>query len=160
MPPDREVLISLHGLLSIGLLGAGRSEVAAIRRQLGPLAEGTMPQSGDASSRPDVSIRFVDRLVTSGSVRQLGLDAAFDDEQFFVLRGRRKTSVRVQLPVERLGASHVEIVAERGLSAVPYLLPILNATLLGKGVLPVHASAFVHDGRGVLVTGWAKGGKS
>jgi hypothetical protein len=160
MSPDREVLISLHGLLSIGLQGAGRSEIAAVRRQLGPLAEGRMPSAGEAASRPDVSIRFVDHLVTSGTVRQLGLDAAFDDERFFVLRGRRKTSVRVQLPVERLGASHVEIVAERGLSAVPYLLPILNATLLGKGVLPVHASAFVHDGRGVLVTGWAKGGKS
>jgi hypothetical protein len=160
MSPDRGIFISLHGLLSIGLLGAGRSEVAAVRRQLGPLAEGSLPPQGDASSQPDVTVRFVDRLVTSGSVRQLGLDAAFDEEQFFVLRGRRKTSVRVQLPVERLGASHVEIVAERGLSAVPYLLPILNATLLGKGVLPVHASAFVHDGRGVLVTGWAKGGKS
>jgi hypothetical protein len=40
------------------------------------------------------------------------------------------------------------------------LVPILNATLLAKGFLPLHASAFVHRGRGVLATGWSKGGKT
>ncbi|MGH8938613.1 MAG: hypothetical protein ACRDV2_04605, partial [Actinomycetes bacterium] len=33
-------------------------------------------------------------------------------------------------------------------------------TALTKGVLPLHASAFVLRGRGVLATGWAKGGKT
>jgi hypothetical protein len=33
-------------------------------------------------------------------------------------------------------------------------------TALAKGLLPLHASAFVYRGRGVLVTGWAKGGKT
>jgi hypothetical protein len=160
MPPDRDVTLSLHGLITIAVRGGGRSEVAAVRRQLGPLPDAPRPTPRDASPEPDVVVRFVDRLATVGSLRKLGLDAAFDDEHFFVLRGRRKTSVRVQLPVEGLGSGPVEIVAERGLGAVPYLLPILNATLLGKGVLPIHASAFVQDGRGVLVTGWAKGGKS
>jgi hypothetical protein len=160
MPPDRETTLSLHGLLTIGVRNGGRSEIAAVRRQLGPLPDAPMSAPDGASSQPDVVVRFVDQLATVGSLRKLGFDAAFDDEHFFVLRGRRKTSVRVQLPVDRLGSSPIEIVAERGLGAVPYLLPIINATLLGKGVLPIHASAFVHDGRGVLVTGWAKGGKS
>jgi hypothetical protein len=109
---------------------------------------------------PDLLIRFVDSLPRAGVVRHLGLDAAFDDESFFVLRGRRKTTVRVAIPLDRLGTTPFEIVAERGLTAVPYLLPILHATLFARGVLPLHASGFVHDGRGVLVTGWAKGGKS
>jgi hypothetical protein len=31
---------------------------------------------------------------------------------------------------------------------------------LAKGVLPLHASAFVHEGTGVVATGWSKGGKT
>jgi hypothetical protein len=151
---DGGITIGLHGLLSIAVRDAGRRELAAIRRQLGPLAE-VRP-----SSEPDIVIRFVERLATDGRLHQIGLDAAFDEASFYVLRGRRKTSVRVRLPVDRLGTTPLEILAERGLGAVPFLLPILNATLLAKGVLPIHASAFVHDGHGVLVTGWAKGGKS
>jgi hypothetical protein len=158
VPTDSGVTISLHGLLSIAVRDAGRRELAAIRRQLGPLPE-VPPEDGRAAA-PDIVIRFVERLEARGRLHQIGLDAAFDDESFFVLRGRRKTSVRVRLPVDRLGTTPLEIVAERGLGAVPFLLPILNATLLAKGVLPIHASAFVHDGQGVLVTGWAKGGKS
>ena len=76
------------------------------------------------------------------------------------LRGRRKAGVRVAVPVDRLGSRPFELVAERGLPAVPYLLPIINLTMLAAGTIPVHASAFIADGRGILVTGWAKGGKS
>ena len=163
MPADDGVVLDLHGLLSIAVRGGGRRELAAIRRQLGPLPEtrdGTSDGHGSPPpGEPALVIRFVDTLAT-GTLRQVGLDAAFDDDGFYVLRGRRKTSVRVRLPVDRLGTSPIEIIAERGLGAVPFLLPILHATLLGQGVLPVHASAFVHDGTGVLVTGWAKGGKS
>ncbi len=50
--------------------------------------------------------------------------------------------------------------AERGVGTIPLLVPIVNLTALGRGLLPIHASAFVHAGLGVLVTGWAKGGKS
>jgi hypothetical protein len=43
---------------------------------------------------------------------------------------------------------------------VPHLLAIINLTALYKGVLPLHASAFTLDSTGVLVTGWAKAGKT
>lgn len=155
MPAESRVTISLHGLLAVAIQDGGPRELAAIRRQLGPL-----PEVPSAPGGPDVTIRFVDRLEPRGRLHQIGLDAAFDDASFYALRGRRKTSVRVSLPVDRLGTTPLEFVAERGLGAVPHLLPIVNATLLAKGVLPIHASAFVHEGRGVLVTGWAKGGKS
>jgi hypothetical protein len=53
-----------------------------------------------------------------------------------------------------------EILCERGLKAVPLLIPLLNLTVLGKGALPLHASAFNFAGRGVVTTGWSKGGKT
>jgi hypothetical protein len=154
VPSDRATTtLDLHGLLAISLVDAGRSEVQAIVRQLGPL-----PQIESADT--DVTIRFVDRLQVRGILRPLGREAAYGDDEFFVLRGRRKTTVRVRIPVDRIGTTPLEIVAERGLSAVPFLLPIINLTLLSKGIVPVHASAFAVNGRGTLVTGWAKGGKS
>ncbi len=154
MSSDRATtVLDLHGLLTIVLVDAGRPEVAAIVRQLGPL-----PQVDAATG--DITIRFVDRLEVRGVLRPLGREAAYGDDEFVVLRGRRKTTVKVAIPVAQIGTTPLEIVAERGLSAVPYLLPIINLTLLSKGIVPVHASAFIAGGRGTLVTGWAKGGKS
>jgi hypothetical protein len=152
-PEPAPVVLDLHGLLAIGLVGATTAEVAAVRRQLGPLP-------AVAGREPDVLIRFVDRIAIEGSLRPLGREAAHDDTSFLVLRGRRKARVRVAVPVDRLGTRPIELVAERGLPAVPYLLPIINLTMLSAGIIPVHASAFIADGRGMLVTGWAKGGKS
>ena len=65
----------------------------------------------------------------------------------------------MQLPLERAG-DRCEIVCERGLSAVPHLVAIVNLTALAHGVLPLHASAFSWNGTGILATGWAKGGKT
>lgn len=156
MSSDRATtVLDLHGLLTIGLVDADRSDVKVIARQLGPL-----PQIDAVGGDSDMTIRFVDRLEVRGSLRQLGREAAYGDGAFLVLRGRRKTTVRVKIPVAEIGTTPLEIVAERGLSAVPFLLPILMLTLLSKGTVPVHASAFVANGRGTLVTGWAKGGKS
>lgn len=155
MSPDRgSIVLDLNGLLSIALVDAGRREIDAVRRQLGPL-----PAAAADVDSADIAIRFEDRL-DLGPLRPLGREAAWTDEAFVVLRGRRKTSVRVQIPVDRIGRGRLELVAERGLPAVPFLLPIVNLTLLSKGVVPVHASAFTADGRGTLVTGWAKGGKT
>ncbi len=156
MASDRATtVLDLHGLLTIALADAGPSDVKAIARQLGPL-----PRVTGAGREPDITIRFVDRVDVQGPLRLLGREAAAGDDEFFVLRGRRKTTVRVKIPVADIGTTPLEIVAERGLSAVPYLLPIVMLTLLSKGTVPIHASAFVAGGRGTLVTGWAKGGKS
>jgi hypothetical protein len=64
------------------------------------------------------------------------------------------------VPLDQLGAPCLELTAERGLAAVPMLVPLLNATLLARAHLPLHAAAFVHAGRGVVATGWSKGGKT
>lgn len=150
----RTTTLDLHGLVRIRLEDATAADAAVIARQLGPL-----PEVSDTT--PDLTIRFVDRLDTRGRVRYLGHeDAGFTDDAYLVLRGRHKSSVRVQVPITRIGTGPSEIVCERGVTAVPLLVPMIALTALSRDVLPVHGSAFVHDDRGVLVVGWAKGGKS
>jgi hypothetical protein len=149
-----EVLdFDLHGLAAIRLVGPAPTDGAAFRRQLGPL-------QAAVDREPDIVIRFVDRLKRSSRIRYIGLDdAGFTDDAFLVLRSRHKSPARVKIDFSQIGGP-TEIVCERGLTAVPYLVPILNLTLLAKGVLPLHASAFVHEGTGVVATGWSKGGKT
>ncbi len=145
--------LDLHGLAAIRLVGPSPADAAAVRRQLGPLEA---PLERD----PDIVIHFVDRLERSSEIRYIGLDeAGFTDDAFLVLRSRRKSPARVKIDFSQIGGP-TEIVCERGLTAVPFLVPILNLTLLAKGVLPLHASAFVHEGAGIVATGWSKGGKT
>jgi hypothetical protein len=144
----------LHGLAGIRLLDAAPGDVAAVDRQLGPIR-------GPLHGEPDLIIRFVDRLELNGPVTLLGLDdAGFTDDAFLILRSKFKARARVQLPLESIGTPGTEIVCERGLPAVPLLIACLNLTVLGRGALPLHASAFIHRDRGVVVTGWSKGGKT
>jgi hypothetical protein len=148
-----EVDFDLHGLAGVRLLGASPADMEVVRRQLG-LAQTSLGRE------PNVVIRFVDRLGTESRLRYVGLDeAGFTDDAFLVLRSKHKAPARVEIAFTQIGES-VEIVCERGLPAVPFLIPILNLTVLARGVLPLHASAFVHRGTGVVATGWSKGGKT
>lgn len=154
MPDDRSAEFDLHGVVGIRLVDADPQDVRTIERQLGP------PSRLDR--RPDILIRFVDRMPMAGELRYLGSDeAGYTDDRYLVLRGRHKAGVVVSIPFERIAADGpCEIVAERGLSAVPLLVAIVNLTAFANGRLPLHAGAFVHEGQGVLTIGWAKGGKS
>ncbi|MCI0395966.1 MAG: hypothetical protein L0332_31530 [Chloroflexi bacterium] len=143
----------LHGILGIRLLGATERDVAMVTRQIGPIG-------ASLSREPDMVIRFVDRLPTTAPLRYLGVDdAGFTEDAFLVLRGKHKSQARVQIPFDQVG-QRCEIICERGLTAVPLLMAIINLTMLGKGYLPLHASAFLYRGLGALATGWAKGGKT
>jgi hypothetical protein len=143
----------VHGLVGVRLLDAEPRDTAAVGRQLGIAPTGL-------DRDPDVVIRFVDRLPASSPVRYLGLnDAGFTEDAFLVLRGKQKSRVRVAIPLAELG-ERPTIVAEHGAPGIPHLIAILNVTALGNGALPLHASAFVHEGRGVVATGWSKGGKT
>lgn len=144
---------NLHGKVGVRLVRATPRDVATVGRQLGPIRS---PLNGE----PDIVIEFVDRLPRTSPLYLLGLDdAAFTDEAFLVLRGRRKSRVMVQIPFHEIGRG-LRIVCESGLPAIPLMMPILNLTALGNGVLPLHATAFNFNGTGVLVTGWSKGGKT
>src|SRR5262249_27450521 len=140
-------------LAGVRLLDATPREAAAVARQLGPL-------QAPLAREPDLVLRFVERIPLAGGLRLLGLDeAGFTEDAFLILRGQHKSRARVCVPFERTGST-CEIRGERGLAAVPLLVPILNLTVLGKGALPLHASAFRYRGTGVLATGWSKGGKT
>jgi hypothetical protein len=154
MPGTSVPEFDLHGAVGIRLLDAAPGDLRAVVRQLGPLRS-------TLEREPDIVIRFVERMPLDGPVRYLGLDeAAYGDDRYVVLRGRHKASVRVAIPLAEIGTGPFELIAERGLSAVPLLVQIVNLTAFGNGWLPLHAGAFVHDGLGVLTLGWSKGGKS
>ena len=144
----------LHGIVGIRLINAAPGDLAAVRRQLGPIQR-------PLSRTPDILIRFVDRLPLSSPIRYLGVDdAGFTDDAFLIFRGKHQATVRVQIPFDQIGTQQCEIVCESGVPAVPLLIAILNLTVLSKGTLPFHASALMYNGKGILVTGWAKGGKT
>ena len=143
----------LHGLAGVRLVGADARAAAAVDRQLGPIR-------APLEREPDIVVRFVEALDLRGAVRLIGLDdAGFSDDAFLVLRSRHKARARVRLPLAEVGGP-CEIVCERGLPAVPLLVQVLNLTVLARGALPLHASAVVHGGVGIVVTGWSKGGKT
>lgn len=142
----------LHGHVGVRLIDATPSDVAKVVRQLGPLQR-------PLARPPDISVRFIDEIRT-GPLTFVGLgDTGFDDAAFYLLRGKGNVPARTMIPFESVGG-RCELVCERRAPAVPLLLAIVNMTALGKGLLPLHASAFVHNGTGVLATGWAKGGKT
>ena len=143
----------LHGRVGIRLVDAAPGDARAVAAQLGPLRS-------TLNREPDIVIRFVDRIAHASRLRYLGVDdAAFTDDAFLVLKSKHKVKARVMIPFQDIGG-RCEIVCESGLPAVPLLIPILNLTALARGAVPLHASAFVCDGTGVLVTGWSKGGKT
>jgi hypothetical protein len=149
----RPVDFDLHGHVGLRLLDARPSDVATVLRQLGPLRS-------PLDRAPDITVRFVDRIEDPEPVTFVGWpDAGFTTRGFYVLQGRGNVPGRARIPFQDIGKGcHIE--CERALPAVPLLLAIVNLTALGNGILPLHASAFVHRGRGVLVTGWSKGGKT
>lgn len=143
----------LHGFVGVRLLDATPAEADAVRRQLGPIER-------PLQREPDLAVRFVDSVARGGTLRIVGEEVGFDDEAFVLLRGRAQAAIRVAMPLDRIGRGGVEIRVEHGTLGVPLLIALVNLCALGNGVLPLHASAFVHHGVGVLVTGWAKGGKT
>jgi len=143
----------LHGVVGIRLLDATPADARAVARQLGPLRR-------TLEREPDLVVRFVDDLRPASPLRYLGVDeAAFTDDAFLVLPSKHRSKARVKIPFEQIGR-RCEMVCESGLPAVPLLIPILNLSALARGLAPLHASAFVYRGTGVLVTGWSKGGKT
>jgi hypothetical protein len=143
----------LHGVVGIRVLGGTSGDAAAVDRQLGGLR-------GSLEREPDIVVSFVEPEQAASDLRYLDLDdAAFDDEAFFLLTTRAGARLKSRIDFDEIG-SGCRIVCESGVGSVPMLIAIVNLVAVSKGVLPVHASAFTHDGCGVLVCGWAKGGKT
>lgn len=146
-----QVDFDLHGLIGIRLVDPSPRDIAAVRQQLGVAQE---PLTRD----PDITLRFVKRLLTP-PLRHLGFKKlGFTDNALFVFEDGTNGG-KVRIPVAQLGRK-CEILCESGLRSVPLLKPILALTAQAKGFVSVHASAFVHNGVGVMMAGWAESGKT
>jgi hypothetical protein len=152
MHKEKHVDFDLHGLIGIRLVTPSASDIQAVKKQLGSLRGAPLVRE------PDITIRFEEHL-SLPELKYLGRDqAGFTEDGFFILNSK-KSKAKARIPFETIG-SRCEIVCETGLRAVPLLIAILNLTLLKRGCIALHASAFEYGSTGVLVTGWAKSGKT
>jgi len=151
-PAQNHVDYDIHGLVGIRLLNPAAGDEEAVSRQLGPLKKAL-------NREPDIVVRFVDHIPVAG-LRHLTLNEnGFTDDSFFILRSSKKAA-RVKFAFEQIGSRQCEIVCETGVRSVPLLLALVNLTMLRKDCVALHASGFVYQDTGVVVTGWAKGGKT
>lgn len=140
---------TLHGLVTIRLINAPDAARNELEFLLGP-------SEGQPTNEPDITVSFADNLGPRDGLRYIGLeDAGYDASSFYLIsRGRR-----AEFDLARLGEP-CSFVCERGASIFPYLLPVISLRLLRKGYVMLHGASFVYDGKGILVTGWQKGGKT
>jgi hypothetical protein len=147
----QETEFDIHGVLGIRLVDPSPQDVAAVRKHLGPLQKSLLRE-------PDITLRFVKHFPPY-RLQHLGPNqTGFTDDAFFVFDGRANGAM-ARIPFDRVGGP-CEIVCERGMGSVPFLMPILSLTALARGFVAVHASAFVHHGIGIMVAGWAESGKT
>lgn len=151
--------IELGELARVEVLGTD-ADLAVVVRQIGPAADAGTGADADGTRPADITVRFVDRL-DHGPLNLLGKDElAFDDRGLVVLRGKGKRPIKARIPVANLGQGPVTFEVERGAPAVPYLVAAVNLAVLGNGGVALHAAAYELGGRGTVVTGWSKGGKT
>lgn len=143
----------LHGVVGLRLLDSTAADRATVARQTGLL-------QAPLDRTPDVVIRFVEAVPSSGPLRLLGADAGFDGQPSLTYRSRRwPDRGAARIPLHEVGG-RCQLLCERGLPEIPLLIEIVNLTALVNGILPLHAAAFVHDAASAVITGWSKGGKT
>jgi hypothetical protein len=146
----------IHGTVAVLVTGAEPRDALTVERQLGPLVPA--PQT---MADPDIEVRFVREVSTRGSLVLAGHgEAAYDDDSFYVTKGKGQTPTLARMPLDAAGDGCCVIECEHGVPAVPLLVALVNICALAHGVLPLHASAVQLGGRTLLVTGWSKGGKT
>jgi D-aspartate ligase len=149
---DKEYVdYDIHGIVGVRLINPSSSDAAAVRKQLGPMQT-------PLTREPDIVVRFVEKLATE-HVCAVDLHRnEFSNESFYIRQSGGRDA-RVRIAFDEIGHG-CKILCESGARSVPLLMAIVNLTALKKGYVPLHASAFVHKGMGVLLAGWAKGGKT
>ena len=148
----RRVLHTVARCVRVAVDGGDDADRAAVARRLGPAA---CDDGGDV----DLTLRFVPTL-PADPLTMLGLDAGWAGDRFCLLTPTRTGTRRAQMPLDRVGNGPAEVVCESGIGEVPLLTQLVNLIALGKGLLPLHAAALEWKGRGSVLTGWAKGGKT
>ena len=149
--PPGKIDFDIHGVVGIRLIDASPSDLDAVCKLLGR-------PSRRLPTNPDITVRFVKDLPVR-DMKFLGTDEdGFAGDGFFLLqKGTRR--VRAQIPFDRIGEP-CEIVCTSRIGSVPLLIPIVGLAVLKKGCIPIHASAVVYEGVGILMAGWAHCGKT
>src|SRR5690349_4150440 len=141
----------IHGIVRIRLIDPSPRDLGAACKLFGCPSRRPLTD-------PHITVRFVENLPVRG-MRFWGPDqGGFTDDGFFWLQeGTNRAMARI--PFDRIGGP-CEIVCKSHLGSVPLLIPIVNLTALKGGCVPVHASAVVYNGVGVLMAGSAHCGKT
>jgi hypothetical protein len=142
---------NLHNLFLIRLENPTPEAVQAVKAQVG-----VHPSSFDIE--PDLKVCYVDRFNAPMNHLVMG-NTGFINDEFYVVTGTGRKEYRVQFPFASLGQP-CKVICETGTNEIPLLNLIINLRMLAKGLMPIHASAFVYDGIGVVVNGWPQGGKT
>lgn len=143
---------NFHGIVGLRLINPSEADVKVITRKFEQ-----KPQA--LSSEPDIIITYKKNWQLS-DLTFIGLNTAgYYGQDFYILSNGRE-DVKVIIPFEDIGNKQLNIICESGSPDVPGLNHVLNLTMISKGFLPLHSTAFRYNGKGALVMGWAKGGKS
>lgn len=144
--------LDFAGLGPVRAVGASTHDVEVLRRQLGSEPRPTTDDD------PLLVVEFVERPIRGPHVL-VGLhEGAADDDRFYSTRSSMHGSW-VSVPFGELGPG-CTLLASTGTPHVLHLIAVLNLITATRGVLALHAAAFELQGRGVLVCGWSKAGKS
>ena len=141
---------NIHGVVAVRFVDAPVQLTERFERQWRPCLQ--VPAGG-----PDVTVRFAD--LAPSPLTHVGLRWAATDDEHYYLLDEVDATVTALIPIADLGST-CEIVCRRGVTSVPFLSEVLVLAFLGKGYVPLHGSAFVHEGVGVVAMGWPKGGKT
>lgn len=148
---ERRREFDIHGVLGVKLLDAKASDVATVRRHLGPLEEQLLRE-------PDLVVRFVKHLPRAETEHQTLRSKGFAKDSFLVF-DERATREAAQIAVN-FDRQPCEILCRSGLRSITVLLPLLSLLALKKDYVAIHGSAFVYDGVGVVMAGPATSGKT
>lgn len=108
--------------------------------------------------QPDIQVQIAE-ILPDEPLRYIELHRHGYSASGFVVLTKGASPKKVLIPLENVGGNCV-ITCEQGASSVPMLQEIIHLTAMNKGFLPLHASAFHHEGKTVIASGWPQGGKT
>lgn len=145
------VEFSIHGIVGIRFVNPTPRDIKTIIRPL-RLTERKL------TGKPDITVIFKKDFGTS-ALNRLGRHLiAYDNQSFYIL-DKAEHEVQARIPFDTVGYG-CELIYKSDIGTAPLLADIINLIFLKKGYVHLHASAFLHNNNGILVTGWSNGGKS
>ena len=143
--------LDCRGLVRLRIINGTAYAIEGLARQFGSLEPpGPKPV--------DITIHFTEDRPPD-DLGYIGLNNAAYDKDGFYLLDQVTGSVVARIPFEQLGQP-CNFVCFQHDKKVPLLFDAVRLTMMRKGFIALHASAFEYQGVGCLVMGWAYGGKT